>query len=212
MATIRLGDLAPDFTAESSMGTINFYEYLGDSWGILFSHPADFTPVCTTELGMAAKFKDEFDKRNVKMLALSVDDKASHLNWIKDINETQNTEVNFPLIADEHRKVSTLYDMIHPNASDNFTVRSVYIIAPDKTVKLVLTYPASTGRNFYELLRVVDSLQLTAYHQVATPANWNHGDDVVVSPSIPTEQALHMFKGGVKEVRPYLRMTADPSS
>jgi alkyl hydroperoxide reductase subunit AhpC len=212
MATIRLGDLAPDFTADSSFGTINLYEYLGDSWGILFSHPADFTPVCTTELGSASKFKEEFDKRNVKMLALSVDGKASHLEWIKDINDTQNTEVNFPIIADEDKSVSTLYDMIHPNADDKLTVRSVYIIAPDKSVKLIITYPASTGRNFHELLRVIDSLQLTAYHSVATPANWNHGEDVVVSPSIPTPQAMEMFEKGVEEIRPYLRMTPDPTT
>lgn len=212
MATIRLGDIAPNFTAESSMGKLNFYEYLEDDWGILFSHPADFTPVCTTELGMAAKFKDEFKKRNVKMLALSVDGKSSHLEWIEDINDTQNTEVNFPIIADEDRKVSTLYDMIHPNADSNLTVRSVYIIAPDKTVKLIITYPASTGRNFHELLRVIDSLQLTAYHSVATPANWNHGEKVVVSPSIPTHQAIEMFEGGVEEIRPYLRMTPDPTA
>lgn len=212
MATIRLGDTAPDFTAESSEGTINFYKYLGDSWGILFSHPADFTPVCTTELGTAAKFKEEFDKRNVKMLALSVDPKDSHLKWIEDINETQHTTMNFPIIADEDRKVSTLYDMIHPKANDSQTVRSVYIVAPDKTVKLMLTYPASTGRNFYELLRVIDSLQLTAYHKVATPANWKNGEKVVVSPSIPTEQAREMFVKGVEEIRPYLRLTPDPTT
>lgn len=212
MATIRLGDKAPDFTADSSMGTINLYDYLGDSWGILFSHPADFTPVCTTELGTAAKFKDEFDKRNVKMLALSVDGAASHKEWIKDINEVQNTTVNFPIIADEDKKVSNLYDMIHPNADNNLTVRSVFIIAPDKTVKLTLTYPASTGRNFYELLRVVDSLQLTAYHKVATPANWEHGQDVVVSPAITTEDAKKMFTKGVEEIKPYLRMTPDPTT
>ncbi|WP_281542679.1 peroxiredoxin [Maribacter aestuarii] len=212
MATIRLGDKAPDFTADSSMGTINLYDYLGDKWGILFSHPADFTPVCTTELGTAAKFKEEFDKRNVKMLALSVDGAASHAKWIKDINEVQNTTVNFPIIADEDKKVSRLYDMIHPNADDNLTVRSVFIIAPDKTVKLMLTYPASTGRNFYELLRVVDSLQLTAYHKVATPANWENGQDVVVSPSISTDDAKEMFKKGVTEIKPYLRMTPDPVS
>ncbi|MFK5973945.1 MAG: peroxiredoxin [Flavobacteriaceae bacterium] len=212
MATIRLGDKAPNFTADSSMGTINLYEYLGDSWGILFSHPADFTPVCTTELGTAAKFKDEFDKRNVKMLALSVDGAASHNEWIKDINEVQNTSVNFPIIADEDKKVSDLYDMIHPNADNNLTVRSVFIIAPDKTVKLTLTYPASTGRNFYELLRVIDSLQLTAYHKVATPANWEHGQDVVVIPSITTEDAKKMFSKGVEEVKPYLRMTPDPTT
>lgn len=212
MAAIRLGDKAPDFTADSSMGTINLYDYLGDGWGILFSHPADFTPVCTTELGTAANFKPEFDKRNVKMLALSVDGAASHNEWIKDINEVQNTTVNFPIIADEDKKVSTLYDMIHPNADNNLTVRSVFIIAPDKTVKLTLTYPASTGRNFHELLRVIDSLQLTAYHKVATPANWEHGNDVVVSPAIPTEEAKGMFAKGVEEIKPYLRMTPDPTT
>ncbi len=212
MATIRLGDKAPDFSAVTSIGKINFYEYLGDSWGILFSHPADFTPVCTTELGTAAKFKEEFDKRNVKMLALSVDGAQSHNEWLKDINETQNTEVNFPIIADEDRKVSDLYDMIHPNADDTLTVRSVFIVAPDKTVKLILTYPASTGRNFHELLRVIDSLQLTAYHKVATPANWKHGEKVVVSPSIPTEEARTLFTKGVEEIKPYLRLTPDPSA
>ncbi len=212
MATIRLGDTAPDFTAETTEGKINFYEYLGDSWGILFSHPADFTPVCTTELGTAAKFKDEFDKRNVKMLALSVDPTDSHLKWIKDINETQHTTMNFPIIADEEKKVSTLYDMIHPKANDSQTVRSVYIIAPDRTVKLMLTYPASTGRNFYEILRVIDSLQLTAHHKVATPANWKNGEKVVVSPSIPTDQAREMFVKGVEEIKPYLRLTPDPTT
>ncbi len=212
MATLRLGDTAPDFTADSSMGTINLYDHLGDSWGILFSHPADFTPVCTTELGTAAKFKSEFDKRNVKMLALSVDGAASHKEWIKDIDEVQDTTVNFPIIADEDKKVADLYDMIHPRADNNLTVRSVFIIAPDKTVKLILTYPASTGRNFYELLRVIDSLQLTAYHKVATPANWKNGEDVVVSPAISTEDAKTMFKKGVTEVKPYLRMTPDPTS
>ncbi|MEH6680991.1 MAG: peroxiredoxin [Sediminicola sp.] len=211
MATIRLGDEAPDFTADSSEGMLNFYDYLGDSWGILFSHPADFTPVCTTELGTAAKFKDEFDKRNVKMLALSVDGAASHQEWIKDINEVQNTTINFPIIADEDKKVSTLYDMIHPNANSNLTVRSVYIIAPDKTVKLIITYPASTGRNFHELLRVIDSLQLTAYHKVATPANWEAGEDVVVSPAITTEDAKKIFPKGVTEIKPYLRMTPQPN-
>lgn len=212
MATIRLGDKAPDFTAESSQGTINFYDYLGDSWGILFSHPADFTPVCTTELGMAAKYKEKFDKRNVKMLALSVDPLPSHNEWIKDINETQSTTVNFPIIADEDKNVSNLYDMIHPNANDSQTVRSVFIIAPDKTVKLIITYPASTGRNFQELLRVIDSLQLTAYHKVATPADWKNGEDVVVSPSIPTNEAREIFSRGVEEIRPYLRMTPDPTT
>jgi len=212
MATIRLGDKAPDFTADSSIGTINLYDYLGDSWGILFSHPADFTPVCTTELGTAAKFKDEFDKRNVKMIALSVDGAASHTKWIEDINEVQNTVVNFPIIADEDKKVSNLYDMIHPNADNNLTVRSVFIIAPDKTVKLTLTYPASTGRNFYELLRVIDSLQLTAYHKVATPANWEKGKEVVVSPAITTSDAKDIFPKGVNEIKPYLRMTPDPTA
>ena len=211
MATIRLGDIAPDFTAETSQGTLNLYEYFGDGWGILFSHPADFTPVCTTELGTAAKFKDEFERRNVKMIALSVDGLESHSEWIQDINETQNTMVNFPIIADVDRKVSDLYDMIHPNANDTLTVRSVFIIAPDKTVKLILTYPASTGRNFYELLRVVDSLQLTAYHKVATPANWDSGEKVVVSPAIPTEEAKELFTSGVEEVKTYLRLTPDPT-
>jgi alkyl hydroperoxide reductase subunit AhpC len=212
MATIRLGDTAPDFTAETSMGTLNFYDYLGNGWGILFSHPADFTPVCTTELGTAAKFKDEFEKRNVKMIALSVDGVESHHEWIRDINETQNTRVNFPIIADVDRKVSDLYDMIHPNADDTLTVRSVFIIGPDRKIKLILTYPASTGRNFYELLRVIDSLQLTAYRKVATPANWEHGQDVVVSPSVPTEEARKMFEKGIKEIKPYLRLTPDPSA
>ncbi|SFR54888.1 Alkyl hydroperoxide reductase subunit AhpC (peroxiredoxin) [Robiginitalea myxolifaciens] len=209
MATLRLGDTAPNFTAETSQGTLDFYDYLGDGWGILFSHPADFTPVCTTELGTAAKFKDEFEKRNVKMMALSVDPIDSHHEWIKDINETQNTVVNFPIVADDGT-VAELYDMIHPKANDKLTVRSVFIIAPDRTVKLILTYPASTGRNFYELLRVVDSLQLTAYHKVATPANWKNGEKVVVSPSIPTEEAREIFTKGVEEVKPYLRFTPDP--
>jgi len=212
MATLRLGDTAPDFTAVTSEGTLNFYEYLGDSWGILFSHPADFTPVCTTELGTAAKFKDEFDKRNVKMMALSVDGAASHMEWIKDINETQGTKVNFPIVADVEKKVSDLYDMIHPNADDTLTVRSVFIIDPDKKVKLTLTYPASTGRNFYELLRIVDSLQLTANHKVATPANWKNGEKVVVSPAIPTEEAKKIFTKGVEEIKPYLRLTPDPTA
>ncbi|MFD0796934.1 peroxiredoxin [Maribacter chungangensis] len=212
MATLRLGDTAPNFTAESSIGTINLYDYLGNSWGILFSHPADFTPVCTTELGTAAKFKDEFDKRNVKMIALSVDGVASHAEWIKDINEVEHTTVNFPIIADEDKKVSDLYDMIHPNADNNLTVRSVFIIAPDKSVKLTLTYPASTGRNFYELLRVIDSLQLTANHKVATPANWERGQKVVVSPAIKTADAKEIFTKGIEEIKPYLRMTPDPTN
>lgn len=212
MAILRLGDTAPNFTAESSIGEINLYDYLSDSWGILFSHPADFTPVCTTELGTASKFKGEFDKRNVKMLALSVDGVASHKEWIKDINQVQQTVVNFPIIADEDKKISDLYDMIHPKADNNLTVRSVFIIAPDKSIKLMLTYPASTGRNFHELLRVIDSLQLTAYHKVATPANWEQGQNVVVSPAISTEDAKKIFIKGVEEIKPYLRMTPDPTT
>ncbi|MGY6650143.1 peroxiredoxin [Wenyingzhuangia sp. IMCC45574] len=211
MSTLRLGDTAPDFTAQTSQGEINFHEWLGDSWGILFSHPADYTPVCTTELGTAAKYSDEFSKRNVKVAALSVDGVTSHHGWIKDINETQNTTVNFPIIADEDRNVSDLYDMIHPNADSTLTVRSVFVIAPDKTIKLMITYPASTGRNFDELLRVVDSLQLTAYHKVATPANWQHGDDVVVVPAIKTEDIPELFPKGHKEIKPYLRTTPQPN-
>ena len=211
MAILRLGDTAPNFTAETSQGTLNFYDYLGDSWGILFSHPADFTPVCTTELGTASKFKADFDKRNVKMMALSVDGIESHHNWIGDINETQDTLVNFPIVADEDKSISNLYDMIHPKANDTLTVRSVFIIAPDRSIKLIITYPASTGRNFHELLRVIDSLQLTANHKVATPANWQNGDDVVVSPSIPTEEAKQLFAKGVQEIKPYLRLTPDPT-
>ncbi|SOC80878.1 peroxiredoxin [Salinimicrobium sediminis] len=210
MSTLRLGDKAPNFDAQTSQGKINFYEFLGDSWGILFSHPADYTPVCTTELGAAAKYKDEFEKRNVKVMALSVDGVESHMDWIKDINETQNTNVNFPIIADEDRKVADLYDMIHPNADDTLTVRSVYVIAPDKTIKLMITYPASTGRNFEELLRVIDSLQLTAYKKVATPANWKSGEDVVISPSVSNEEAEKLFPKGFKEVKSYLRMTPQP--
>ena len=210
MATIRLGDTAPNFTAQSSEGEINFHEWLGDSWGILFSHPADYTPVCTTELGTVAKYKPEFDKRNVKVVALSVDGLESHLGWIKDINETQNTTVNFPIIADEDRKVSELYDMIHPNASDKFTVRSVFVIGNDKKVKLIITYPASTGRNFDELLRVIDSLQLTAYHKLATPANWQSGDDCVISPAVKNEEIPALFPKGHTEIKPYLRMTPQP--
>ncbi|WP_417444197.1 peroxiredoxin [Joostella sp.] len=211
MATLRLGDKAPNFTAQTSEGEIDFYEYLGDSWGILFSHPADYTPVCTTELGTVAKYKDEFAKRNTKAIALSVDGVTSHKGWIEDINETQNTKVNFPIIADEDRKISELYDMIHPNADATLTVRSVYIIAPDKSIKLMITYPASTGRNFEELLRVIDSLQLTAYHKVATPANWKHGEDVVISPAVSNEDAKNIFTKGFKEVKPYLRLTPQPN-
>ncbi len=211
MATIRLGDEAPNFTAQSTEGEINFHEWLGDGWGILFSHPADYTPVCTTELGTVAKYKDEFDKRNVKVVALSVDGLESHKGWVTDINETQNTTVNFPIIADEDKKVSELYDMIHPNASEKFTVRSVFVIGDDKKIKLIITYPASTGRNFDELLRVIDSLQLTAYHKVATPANWKHGEDVVISPAVTNEQIPDLFPKGHKEVKPYLRMTPQPN-
>lgn len=210
MSDLKLGDKAPNFDAETSEGKINFYDYLGDSWGILFSHPADYTPVCTTELGTVANYKSEFEKRNVKVLALSVDGLESHEGWIKDINETQNTTVNFPIIADEDRKVSDLYGMIHPNADDTLTVRSVFVIAPDKSIKMTLTYPASTGRNFDELLRVIDSLQLTAYQKVATPANWKQGEDVVISPSISNEEADKMFPKGYKTVKPYLRMTPQP--
>lgn len=211
MATIRLGDVAPNFTAQTSEGEINFHEWLGDSWGVLFSHPADYTPVCTTELGTVANYKAEFDKRNVKVVALSVDPLNSHLGWIQDINETQHTTVNFPLIADEDRKVSTLYDMIHPNADSTMTVRSVFVVAPDKTVKLMLTYPASTGRNFDELLRVIDSLQLTAYHKVATPANWKQGEDCVIVPAVTNDQIPDLFPKGHTEVKPYLRMTPQPN-
>ncbi|GLB53714.1 peroxidase [Neptunitalea chrysea] len=211
MATIRLGDAAPNFTALTTEGEINFYDYLGDGWGVLFSHPSDYTPVCTTELGTVAKYKDEFEKRNTKVLALSVDGLESHKGWINDINETQNTTVNFPIIADEDKKVSELYDMIHPNADATFTVRSVYIIGPDKKIKLIITYPASTGRNFDELLRVIDSLQLTAYHKVATPANWKHGEEVVISPAVSNEDAKNIFTKGFKEVKPYLRLTPQPN-
>lgn len=211
MATLRLGDIAPNFDAQTSEGDINFHQWLGESWGILFSHPADYTPVCTTELGTVAKYKKEFDVRNVKVVALSVDGLASHQGWIKDINETQQTTVNFPIIADEDRKVSELYDMIHPNANDQFTVRSVFIVGPDKKIKLIITYPASTGRNFDELLRVIDSLQLTAYHKVATPANWKNGEDVVISPAIPTNEAREIFTKGVNEIKPYLRITPQPN-
>ena len=209
--SLRLGDIAPNFKATTSLGEIDFYEYLGDSWGILFSHPADYTPVCTTELGRTAALKDEFEKRNVKVLALSVDPVDKHLSWINDINETQHCTVDFPIIADDDKKVSNLYDFIHPNASTTATVRSLVIIAPDKSVKLIITYPASTGRNFVEVLRVVDSLQLTAYHSVATPVNWKHGEDVIVVPSISTEDAIKKFPKGVKEIKPYLRYTPQPN-
>lgn len=209
--SIRLGDIAPDFTAETTTGTINFHEWLGDSWGVLFSHPKDYTPVCTTELGMAARLKPEFDKRNVKVIGLSVDPMDSHLGWEKDIEETQGCAVNFPMIADSDRKVSDLYGMIHPNASDTMTVRSVFVIGPDKKVKLTLTYPASTGRNFAELLRVIDSLQLTANYSVATPVNWNDGDDCIIVPAVSDEDAKAKFPAGWKTIKPYLRVTPQPN-
>ncbi len=208
---IRLGDEAPDFTAETTEGTINFHEWIGDGWCILFSHPADFTPVCTTELGYMSKIQPEFEKRNVKVLAVSVDPLDSHKSWIKDIDETQDTTVSYPLIADPERKVATLYDMIHPNASDNMTVRSVFVIGPDRKVKLTLTYPASTGRNFDELLRVVDSLQLTANYQVATPVNWTDGEDCIIVPAVTDEDAEKKFPKGFKRVKPYLRVTPQPN-
>lgn len=208
---LRLGDTAPNFTAQTSIGEIDFHQFLGNSWGILFSHPADFTPVCTTELGTTAKLTNEFIARNTKVLALSVDGVDSHHEWIKDINETQQTQVNFPIIADEDRKIAELYDMIHPNASATLTVRSLFIIAPDKTVKLIITYPASTGRNFQEILRVLDSLQLTADYSVATPADWKHGEDVVVVPAIKTEDIPAKFPKGFTEVKPYLRLTPQPN-
>ena len=209
--TLRLGDTAPNFEQDSSEGLINFYDYLGDHWGILFSHPADYTPVCTTELGFTAKLKDEFSKRGVKAIALSVDDVESHHGWINDINETQHTTVNFPILADKDRKVSTLFDFIHPNTSETLTVRSLVIIDPNKKVRLIITYPASTGRNFHEILRVVDSLQLTDQHKVATPANWQHGDDVVIVPSLKDEDEIKQrFPKGYTVVKPYLRLTPQP--
>jgi thioredoxin-dependent peroxiredoxin len=209
--SLRLGDTAPNFQAETTAGKIDFYEYLGNSWGLLFSHPADYTPVCTTELGRTALLNEEFEKRNVKVLAVSVDPLDKHHGWVNDINETQNCTVNFPIIADEDRKVAELYDMIHPNASMTATVRSVFIVGPDKKIKLTLTYPASTGRNFFEILRVIDSLQLTADHSVATPANWNQGEDVIVVPAVSTEDAIKKFPKGVKVVKPYLRYTPQPN-
>ena len=209
--SLHLGDKVPNFKAQTSIGEIDLYEYLGDGWGILFSHPADYTPVCTTELGKTALLAEEFAKRNVKVLAVSVDGLERHAGWIKDINETQNCTVDFPIIADEDRTVATLYDMIHPNASATATVRSLFIIGPDKALKLFITYPASTGRNFVEVLRVIDSLQLTANHSVATPANWNAGEDVIVVPAISTEDAIKKFPKGVKVVKPYLRYTPQPN-
>lgn len=207
---LRLGDIAPNFKAQTTIGEIDFHEYLGTDWGILLSHPGDYTPVCTTELGRTAQLNGEFKKRNVKALAISVDNVEDHFGWIKDINETQNTEVDFPLIADKDRTISELYDMIHPNASATATVRSVFIIGPDKKIKLTLTYPASTGRNFTEILRVIDSLQLTANYSVATPADWNQGDDVIITPAVKTEDAYDKFPKGVNIVKPYLRYTPQP--
>jgi len=209
--SLRLGDTVPNFQAETTAGKIDFYEYLGDGWGVLFSHPADYTPVCTTELGKTALLQEEFRKRNVKALAVSVDPLDKHQGWIKDINETQNCTVEFPIIADEDRKVAELYDMIHPNASLTATVRSLFIIGPDKKLKLSITYPASTGRNFHEVLRVIDSLQLTANYSVATPANWEAGQDVIVVPAVSTEDAIKKFPKGVKVIKPYLRYTPQPN-
>jgi len=208
--SLRLGDIAPNFRAVTTAGEIDFYEYLGDGWGILFSHPADYTPVCTTELGMTAKLQAEFSSRNTKVLAVSVDPIDKHFTWIDDINETQQCTVGFPIIADPDRTVADLYDMIHPNSSENFTVRSLFIIGPDKKVKLIITYPASTGRNFVEVLRVLDSLQLTAHYSVATPANWKQGEDVIVVPAVSTDDAVKKFPKGVNVVKPYLRYTPQP--
>ena len=209
--SIKLGDIAPDFHAESSLGNLNFYEFLGDSWGILFSHPADYTPVCTTELGKTSQLKPEFDKRNTKVIALSVDGIENHKGWISDINETQNTEVEFPIIADQDKKVSELYDFIHPNASATLTVRSLLIIDPNKKVRLIITYPASTGRNFTEILRVLDSLQLVDNYGIATPVDWKDGEDVIIPPAVSQEDAEKKFTKGVKVVKPYLRYTPQPN-
>ncbi|MGP1309056.1 MAG: peroxiredoxin [Phycisphaerales bacterium] len=209
--TLQLGDTAPDFTQQSTMGDIRFHEWLGDSWGVLFSHPKDYTPVCTTELGAVARLKPEFDRRNVKVIGLSVDPLKDHEGWSKDIEETQGVALNFPLLADHDKTVSNLYGMIHPKADDTFTVRSVFIVGPDKKVKLTLTYPASTGRNFDELLRVIDSLQLTSKHKVATPANWKHGQDCIIVPAVSNDEAKKLFPKGFKEVKPYLRTTPQPN-
>lgn len=209
--SLRLGDIAPDFRIETTKGVIQFHQWLGESWGVLFSHPADFTPVCTTELGSVSKLQDEFSKRNVKTIALSVDPIDSHFKWILDINETQQTIVDFPIIADPNFEVANLYGMVHPNASDKFTVRSVFVIGSDKRIKLILTYPASTGRNFDELLRVIDSLQLTANYSVATPANWRDGEDVVIAPTISDEVAKDKFPKGFKTIKSYLRLTPQPN-
>jgi alkyl hydroperoxide reductase subunit AhpC len=209
--SLRLGDIAPDFSAETTQGPINFHEWIGNSWVLLFSHPADFTPVCTTELGKTALLNGEFTKRGVKAIAISVDDLASHNKWIPDIEEVNNVQVNFPIIADPEKKVALLYDMIHPNASEKATVRSVFIIGPDKKIKLTLTYPASTGRNFTEILRVIDSLQLTANYQVATPADWVNGEDVIITPAVTNEDAVTKFPKGFTTVKPYLRKTPQPN-
>jgi alkyl hydroperoxide reductase subunit AhpC len=208
---LQLGDEAPDFSAETTEGTINFHDYLGDGWGVLFSHPKDFTPVCTTELGAVAKLKDEFAKRNTKVIAISVDPIESHKGWVPDINETQGTTVNFPIIADPERKVADLYGMIHPNAADTVTVRSVFVVGPDKKVKLTITYPQSTGRNFAEILRVIDSLQLTAKYQVSTPADWKDGEDVIIVPAVSDDAAKDKFPKGWNAVKPYLRLTPQPN-
>lgn len=208
--SLQLGDTAPDFTADTTQGKINFYDFLGDNWGVIFSHPADFTPVCTTELGRTAALQKEFDKRGVKVIAVSVDPLDKHHGWTKDINETQNCNVEFPIIADEDKKVASLYEMIHPNSSTTHTVRSLFVIGPDKKIKLIILYPPSTGRNFNEVLRVIDSLQLTANHSVSTPADWNQGEDVIISPSISNEDAKSRFPKGIREVKPYLRYTPQP--
>lgn len=209
--SLRLGDAAPNFKAQTTDGDIDLYEYLGDSWGVLYSHPADFTPVCTTELGRTAALKAEFDKRNVKVIALSIDPLPSHKEWVKDIEETQNVTLNFPIIADENRSIAEAYDMIHPNATEKATVRSVFIIDPNKKIRLTMTYPPSTGRNFHEILRVIDSLQLTTYHSVATPVDWNNGEDVVILPSISDEVAAEKFPKGMTKIKPYLRTTPQPN-
>ena len=208
---LRLGDVAPDFTAQTTEGTVKFHEWLGNSWGVLFSHPKDFTPVCTTELGKVAKIKGEFDKRGVKIIGISVDSMESHVGWIKDINETQNTRVNFPMIADPQRQIAQTYDMLDPTSKDNLTARSVYVISPDKKIKLMITYPASTGRNFEEILRAVDSVQLTANYSVATPADWRYGGDCIIVPSVPDEEAQKKFPKGFNRIKPYLRVTPQPN-
>jgi len=211
LASLQLGDTAPDFIAETTAGSIDFHEWIGNNWAILFSHPADFTPVCTTELGAASKLKPEFDNRKVKMIAISVDTLTHHDEWVKDINETQHTSVNFPIIADPEKKVSELYNMIHPNTSSTFTVRSVFIIDPDKKIKLIIVYPMSVGRNFNELLRVIDSLQLSSKYSVATPANWHNGEDCIILPSLSDEEAQKNFPKGYKKVKYYLRVTPQPN-